>query len=160
MQASLYNFHSNEFGYFGVVHMGDDLWFRIEDMFEILGFEVAMDVLMAIEDDEWVRASLKNGEEPMYLVNGNAAEEYLKMRPEPKLRKFVRWITREIAPLVQWHQCMDEDEQDDFGDECIPLDEFKRRCEMGCSKPKTDKRIPSYRRNGVIHFRDQKNGGR
>jgi len=104
MQNQLQVFENKEFGQIRTVEIDGQIWFVGKDVAVILGYEnTSRDVNRHVDDEDKGATEMvtPGGKQKIVIINESGLYSLILSSKLPTAKKFKRWVTAEILPLVR-----------------------------------------------------------
>lgn len=96
-ELQVFNFNHNEVR---TVLIGNEIYFVLKDVCDVLGIKNVTDVAKRIDDDERSRFNLgRQGE--ANVVNESGLYKVIFQSNKPEAKKFTKWVTSEVLPQIR-----------------------------------------------------------
>ena len=99
-ELKIFNYQDNEIR---TVQQGNETWWVLKDVCEVLGIQNTTDVARRLDSDEVVRFNLGGLSGETNIINESGLYNVILRSDKPAAKQFKRWVTHEVLPSIRKH---------------------------------------------------------
>lgn len=98
-------FNNEEFGQVRTVKQGEDVWFVVKDVSDILGFSEASAMTRTLDEDEKGLHNIQTvqGVQKLAVINESGLYSAILRSRKSQAKAFKKWVTGEVLPSIRKH---------------------------------------------------------